>query len=308
MHATLFLAVCLLGSEDKDEFEVFKAIDAHNGSARALVFSPCGKYIATGGDDEVIRIWNVESGKEHARLEGHTGGIFSLCYYDEGKKLFSGSEDKTIKLWDTGTKRELQTVQDTSNVKCLALDAKGQLLLSGSSGGTIKVWDAKTLVEKRILKGHTVTVFCLSVSKENNVVASGAADTDVRVWDIESGECLFTSQADLFMVYAVAFEKQGKRFISGGLDGRICVWDYGKATLEKRIQAHHDEIRGIAVLKDGLIVSGSLDETLKLTRLDGEKVTVTSQTMDMKILGLQAFEDLLAVFGSNGKVVILKRK
>ena len=171
MRATLLLAFCLLGSEGKQEFEVLNTIDAHNGPVRALAFSPCGKFFATGGDDKVIRIWNVEAGKEHARLEGHTGGVYSLCYYDEGKKLFSGSEDKTIKLWGIATKRELRTVH-TGSVECLTLDPKGQLLLSGSDE-TIKVWDAATLEEKRTLKGHTVLVFSLSVSKENNVVASG---------------------------------------------------------------------------------------------------------------------------------------
>ncbi len=306
MVATLMLAFCLLGSEGNQEFEVLRTIDAHKGAVRALAFSPCGKYFATGGDDKVIRIWNVESGKEEARLEGHTDGVSALCYYDEGKKLFSGSYDKTIKSWDIATKRELQT-RHTGSVWCLALDAKGQLLLSGS-GETIKVWDAASLVEKRTLKGHTVLVFSLSVSKDNNVVASGAADTDVRVWDIETGKSLFTSQADLFYVYAVAFERQGKRFISGGLGGKICVWDYGKARMEKRFQAHEDEVRGIAVLKDGLIVSGSLDGTLKIWRLDAEKEAVASQKLDMRILGLQAFEDLLGVYGHNGKVVILKRR
>ena len=79
--------------------------------------------------------------------------------------------------------------------------------------------------------------------------------------------------------------------------------------MDKRFRGgHENEVRGIAVLKDGLIVSGSLDETIKVWRLDAEKDPVASQKLDMKILGLQAFEDLLAVFGDKGKVVVLKRR
>src|SRR6267154_5252556 len=42
----------------------------HNGSVQALAFSPDGRWLASGGYDKVIIVWNLSSGREEFRLRG----------------------------------------------------------------------------------------------------------------------------------------------------------------------------------------------------------------------------------------------
>jgi len=62
-----------------------------------------GKTLASGSEDNTIKLWEVATGKEQATLKAHTGEVLSVAFSLDGKTLASGSNDKTIKLWDVKT-------------------------------------------------------------------------------------------------------------------------------------------------------------------------------------------------------------
>jgi WD40 repeat protein len=64
----------------------------------AVDFAPDGKSLATAGSDRMVRIWDLESGKERQRFEGHRASITAVRFLDE-KRLVSGSLDGTVKFW-----------------------------------------------------------------------------------------------------------------------------------------------------------------------------------------------------------------
>ncbi|OHD56265.1 MAG: hypothetical protein A2Y33_00410 [Spirochaetes bacterium GWF1_51_8] len=79
--------------------EPFRVLKGHMGNVLVAVFSKEGKYIFSGGEDDEIIAFNIESGQEVARLKDHWGDVMSLCVSPNGKYLASGSRDKTIKVY-----------------------------------------------------------------------------------------------------------------------------------------------------------------------------------------------------------------
>ena len=61
-------------------------------------FSPDGKTLATAGSDRMVRLWDVETGKELQRFEGHRASITALRFLD-AKHLVSASLDGTVRFW-----------------------------------------------------------------------------------------------------------------------------------------------------------------------------------------------------------------
>jgi WD40 repeat protein len=60
--------------------------------------------LASGSNDNTIKIWDIESKNEEATLVGHSNYVYSVSFSPDGSKLASGSNDSTIKIWDIKSK------------------------------------------------------------------------------------------------------------------------------------------------------------------------------------------------------------
>jgi WD40 repeat protein len=72
----------------------------HQGSVLSLAISPDGRFLASGGDDQSIRLWEVSSGRELARWQSHESSVTALTFGSDGMLLISGGADGTLKLWN----------------------------------------------------------------------------------------------------------------------------------------------------------------------------------------------------------------
>ncbi|KFZ20614.1 hypothetical protein V501_00012, partial [Pseudogymnoascus sp. VKM F-4519 (FW-2642)] len=134
-----------------------KTLAGHSGSVWAVAFSPDGKQIASGSDDETIKLWDVRTGGLQKTLAGHSGRIRAIAFSPDGKQIASGSDDETIKLWDVRTGGLQKTLAGHSGrIRAIAFSPDGKQIASGSYDKTIKLWDvAKSLKVSKLL-GSTV--------------------------------------------------------------------------------------------------------------------------------------------------------
>ena len=73
-----------------------------------MAFSPDGKRIVSGSDDNTVKVWDADKGTETLTLKGHTDQVTSVAFSPDGKRIVSGSWDKTVKIWEasiSGTTR-----------------------------------------------------------------------------------------------------------------------------------------------------------------------------------------------------------
>jgi len=70
-----------------------------------LDFSPDGNCLVSGGDDNVLVVWNANNAQILAKLVGHTDGVRGCGYAVDGRWIVSGATDTTIRLWNTTTKQ-----------------------------------------------------------------------------------------------------------------------------------------------------------------------------------------------------------
>jgi len=77
----------------------------HQGTVRAMEFSPDGRLLATGSEDRTVRVWSAADGKLLATFRGHSSGVECIAFSPDGKRLASGSMDTTVLIWDTADLR-----------------------------------------------------------------------------------------------------------------------------------------------------------------------------------------------------------
>ena len=156
----------------------------HTYYVYAMVFSPNGEMLATGGNDMKTNVYSVVNGFSRMHtMEGHAR-INSLSFSPDNTRLVSAGGDKSIRLWNPTEGTLLETVYNahTNMINAIAHSPNGDLLASGSYDGTINIWDAKTLNNKfAIDDAHSGPVKDLSFSPTEPFLLSTSHDKTVKV-------------------------------------------------------------------------------------------------------------------------------
>jgi WD40 repeat protein len=107
--------------------------------------SPSDRYLATGGDDQTVKVWDIYTKACIHTFCGHTSQVLCIRFTTDGSRLISSSADRTIKIWDVNTGDCLATLPGHQNwVWSFNLSPDAQMLLSGSQDETIKCWNLST--------------------------------------------------------------------------------------------------------------------------------------------------------------------
>ncbi|KAJ5647182.1 hypothetical protein N7490_003554 [Penicillium lividum] len=243
-----------------------QTLEGHSGWVRSVAFSPDSQTVASGSDDNTIKLWDAKTGKELQTLEGHSGWVQSVAFSPDSQTVASGSGDKTIKLWDAKTGKELQTLEGHSGwVQSVAFSPDSQTVASGSRDQTIKLWDAKTGKELQTLEGHSDWVQSVAFSPDSQTVASGSDDNTIKLWGAKTGKELQTLEGHSGSVQSVAFSPDSQTVASGSRDQTIKLWDAKTGKELQTLEGHSDWVQSVAFSPDSqTVASGSGDKTIKL--------------------------------------------
>ncbi|EEF45127.1 WD-repeat protein, putative [Ricinus communis] len=170
---------------------------AHKGFIWTMKFSPDGQYLATGGEDGIVRIWQVTSvngcqksfasedsfdmkeGKSKRKMShasvviperifqleespvhefyGHSSDVLDLAW-SNSNCLLSSSKDKTVRLWQVGSDHCLNIFHHISYVTCIQFNPVNEnYFISGSIDGKVRIWG---VCEQRVVDwvdAHDVT-------------------------------------------------------------------------------------------------------------------------------------------------------
>ena len=94
-------------------------LEGHSGGVSALCVLQDGR-LASGSNDNTIRLWDLTTGGQVICLEGHLHVVRALCALPDGR-LASGAGDKTVRLWDLPTGVEIARLETDAAVQCLII-------------------------------------------------------------------------------------------------------------------------------------------------------------------------------------------
>ncbi|RYP47535.1 hypothetical protein DL768_006412 [Monosporascus sp. mg162] len=290
-----------------------QTLEGHVNEVNSVAFSHHDMYLASGSDDNTVKLWDAATGKCIQTLEGHGSWVNSVAFSHDDKHLASGSSDTTIKIWDTATSKCIQALEGHRNgVVSVAFSHNSKYLASGSSDETIKIWDAGTNKCTQTLEGHRDKVTSVTFSHNSKYLASGSYDKTIKIWDTATGKCIQTFEGHNGPVLSVALSYDG-RYLASELGGRtVKIWDIATFQHLLTLEGHGSHVLSIAFSYDGkYLASASRDNTARvwdastgkcIQTLEGHGNQVVSVTYshNKKQLATGSYDDTVKIWDTAG--------
>jgi WD40 repeat protein len=199
----------------------------HAEGTRAVTFSADGQFLASAGNDRVVRLWNVARRQQLAAFSGHQDVVNAVVISPDSRLLVSGSRDLTLRLWDIQRRWERRSFHVGDNVRALAFAPDGTVFVAGGQNGGLHLWDGTTEEACGALGEHADGVRALAFSPDSGLLASAGRDGTVRLWDMHERVQRLVLGDHPRGVYSLAFSPDGTLLAIGAGDGHIRLMGLG---------------------------------------------------------------------------------
>ncbi len=217
--------------------EIFVQL-GHSGYINSIVFSPDGRYVLSGGDDKVIKLWETATGKEIATLRGHRGSVTQIIFSSDGKFVLSKDdvfEGRSLLRWDIFTGKVVKKDKILPSKSVFSSD--GKYIVGGDERDNIGLWDTvtgkkiKALNYNRKLPGYDIEA--ISLSGNNRYAVSSHLHGILRVWDLASGKFVREiKNSTTEQSHYIATSHTGRFFLTAGRGKdekrSLLLWDREK--------------------------------------------------------------------------------
>jgi WD40 repeat protein len=244
-----------------------RRFDGHSTEVPVVAFTPDGKYILTGagrltlvggpGDDNTMKMWEVETGKLVRVFEGHTDSLMAIAVSADGRRaLTGGGFDGSMKLWDLNTGDLIRSIDaHKTGVFALAFSPDGQRALSGPTGAeAVILWDLEN--------GDTIHQFPNVGENSTELIfhpdghSAYSAYFDLMSLDLESGEISHQYQTgNCCTGFAIHPDWKSIFTVSGG--DRITQWDLERDELIREFGDHNGTRSRLEISPDGDLLLSS---------------------------------------------------
>ncbi|EGB11233.1 hypothetical protein AURANDRAFT_1966, partial [Aureococcus anophagefferens] len=168
----------------------YARLRAHRQEVCGLRWSPCGDFLASGGNDNDLKVWDAR--RLLQSFGDHVAAVKAIAWSPHKRGSLAsgaGTADRTIKFWDARTCALVDSVDTGSQVCALAWSRSVDELVSthGYSLNQICIWNVPSLTNYATLTGHCRRVLYLAISPDNQTIVTGAGDETLRFWSCFPG-------------------------------------------------------------------------------------------------------------------------
>ena len=235
----------------------------HEAVVVAAAVSPDARLLATGGWDEAVTLWSVETRKPIRVLSGHKGEIHVLAFSPDGRLLVSSGaynwkylegedgstlrrnghcairgdgtgslqfyaaddsqNDTTARVWEVKSGKNIATLEHQKIVTEIVFSPDGTRVAT-ASGNKVNMWCTETWKAVKTL--DTVEIESIAYSPDGTRLAIGGTSLNpiIQICGVDAGQHIAELSGHTSGVESVAFSPDGRLLASGGFDNAIFLW------------------------------------------------------------------------------------
>lgn len=194
----------------------------HNGANLMCVAIGDDGWVATGGVDGMMTLWNPK-GELHDRRALNPGSVNSLAISDGGRCVVAGQGTR-VSSWTLVGDQFTQYEALDNLAYCVAVSRDGKRIVTGDYDGKLHLWETGTPKARRSMNGHEGPIYSVALGDQGDTIVSGGADQVVRLWNLQTGELAKKLTGHQGMIFSVSFDADRQRILAGGKDNVISDW------------------------------------------------------------------------------------
>ncbi|KAJ3124559.1 ubiquitin-protein transferase activating protein [Nowakowskiella sp. JEL0407] len=161
----------------------------HESDVCGLQWRPDGALLASGGNDNLVNIWDARSTVPRFTKTEHNAGVKAVAWCPWQLSLLAtggGTFDKKIHFWNSTTGANLSTIEAESQITSIqwSLDYKEFVTTHGYPNCDISVWSYPRQSKLLDLNGHDERVLYSSMSPDGQTIASAGGDENLKLWKV----------------------------------------------------------------------------------------------------------------------------
>ena len=199
-------------------------------------WSSDGNYLATSGEDKVIRIWRIDNYECISTLEeGQNRTIRSCEWSPDNNLIASASFDGTVVVWESQNSSHskwdiVASLEGHENeVKSVCWNRAGNLLATCGRDKRVWIWEKLEGFEFEclaMLDGHSQDVKFVIWHPNFEILFSTSYDNSVKLWKEDAGDwyCANTLEGHQSTVWNCCFNPSGDQMLTSSEDKSIKLW------------------------------------------------------------------------------------
>ncbi|CAA3003798.1 bromodomain and WD repeat-containing 3 isoform X1 [Olea europaea subsp. europaea] len=204
-----------------------KKLRGHRDAVYCAILDHCGRYVITGSDDRLVKIWSMETAFCLASCRGHEGDITDLSVSSNNAVVASASNDYSIRVWRLPDGYPISVLRGhTGGVTAIAFSPRPcsvYQLLSSSDDGTCRIWDAR----------YSQCSLRVYLPKPIDSTAG-------RSSGLQSASASSSNGLQCHQILCCAFNANGTVFVTGSSDTFARVWSACKSNSDDPEQPSHE--------------------------------------------------------------------
>lgn len=232
-------------------------------------YAPSGKFVASGGLDNVCSVYNlqIEETKACRELNAH-GAFISCCRFLDDGHILTSSGDHTCILWDLEKNTQAKVFSEhEADVMGISVSQDQNTFVSCAIDAFCFLWDLRAAKYQYKFAGHEGDVNAINFMRNGKAFGTASDDASCRMFDIRAGREMMCYGTDEIScgVTSVDFSVSG-RFLFAGYDDYNCaVWETLTGQLIHSLQGHENRVSTLGVNVDGTaLCTGGWDNLLKI--------------------------------------------
>lgn len=160
-------------------------LEGHENAVQALTADASGHWLASGGADKTVRLWNIDTRQPKLILRNHSDFVSALAFSPDGSQVAAGSVDGAVKIWFVASGRALRTLDlHTARVTMLAFSPSGELLVSAADDGSVRVRGIGRTRVSWLLGEPDKRAKTFAFTNDGRTLVTGGGDGVVRYWPL----------------------------------------------------------------------------------------------------------------------------